>query len=282
MSSTRVTDPADPRVRDYVSLRDVTLRRSLEAESGLFIAEGEKVIRRAEGAGYSPRSFFMSPRWLGSLRDVVERHPQVPCYVADESVVEQVSGFHVHRGALAAFHRTALRSTDEILASSRRVLVLEDVNDHSNVGAIFRNAAAFGFDGVLLSPRCADPLYRRAIKVSMGTVFSVRYARVEDWYGLPDLLRNAGFEILALTPGVDAVDLDEVGRGGQGSTGPPDRVAVLLGSEGHGLSERWLTASDRTVRIPIEPGIDSLNVAATSAIACYVLGLSRAGQAASR
>jgi tRNA G18 (ribose-2'-O)-methylase SpoU len=267
----RVASADDPRLDDYRDLRDVTLRKSLEAEHGLFLAEGAKVIRRAVGAGYPVRSLLMAPRWLESLADVLDR-VDAPIYVAPESLVESVSGFHVHRGALASLQRLPLPSVAEVLDGARRVLVLEDVNDHTNVGAIFRNAAAFGFDAVLLSPRCADPLYRRAIKVAMGAVFSVPYTRVGEWSRTPDVLRQHEFRVLALTPADDAVDI--------GQLGTSDRVALLLGSEGHGLSQRWLKAADLRVRIPINVHVDSLNVASTSAVACYAISASEAGRLA--
>ena len=257
----QVHSASHPALDEYRALRDVTLRKSLEAEHGLFIAEGEKVIRRAVAAGYRVRSMLMSPRWVESLSDVVEA-TTAPVYVADEALVESVSGFHVHRGALASFERRPLPSVEALLAGARRVLVLEDVNDHTNVGAIFRNAAAFGMDAVLLSPRCADPLYRRSIKVAMGAVFSVPWTRLDDWAAAPGLLRDAGFQVLALTPAAEAVDLASVVLA--------DRVALLLGSEGHGLSGGWLGEADERVVIPMAGDIDSLNVAATSAIACYL------------
>ena len=250
----------DARLADYRDLRDVELRTSLEAEHGLFIAEGEKVIRRAVAAGYRARSMLMAPRWVESLADVLVGL-DAPIYVADEAVVESVSGFHVHRGALAAFERRPLPAVADVLVGARRVVVLEDVNDHTNVGAIFRNAAAFGMDAVLLSPRCADPLYRRSIKVAMGAVFSVPWTRLDDWWGGPDLLRSAGFQVLALTPADDAVDISAVH--------PGERAALLLGSEGHGLSPHWLGAADERVHIPMSGDVDSLNVASASAVACY-------------
>jgi tRNA G18 (ribose-2'-O)-methylase SpoU len=256
----RVESLDDPRLDDYRHLRDVRLRTSLESEHGLFIAEGEKVIRRAVAAGYCVRSLLMAPRWVESLADVLDG-VQAPVLVVDEAMVEAVSGFHVHRGALGSLERRPLPSVESVLAGARRVLVLEDVNDHTNVGAIFRNAAAFGMDAVLLSPRCADPLYRRAIKVSMGAVFSVPYARIEHWYAGPDLLRSQGFQVLALTPAADAVDIASVELG--------ERVALLLGSEGHGLSARWMQAADSRVCIPMRGDVDSLNVAAASAVAAY-------------
>ena len=165
-----VSDPRDPRLADYVDLRDVQLRRHLESEHGLFLAEGEKVVRRSVTAGFPVRSFLLAPRWIPGLADVLDAAQDAPCYVASEELVEAVTGFHVHRGALASLHRTPLPSVPDVLAGASRVLVLEDLVDHTNVGAVFRCAAALGIDAILLSPRCADPLYRRAVKVSMGAV----------------------------------------------------------------------------------------------------------------
>ncbi len=267
----RVSDPGDPRLADYVDLRDVALRKSLESERGLFIAEGEKVVRRAVEAGHRVRSLLMAERWLPGLSDVLEAAGDVPCYVVTEQLAEQVTGFHVHRGALASLHRAALPSPARLLASARRIVVLEDVVDHTNVGAVFRSAAALGFDAALLSPRCADPLYRRAVKVSMGAVFALPYARLDDWAAGPALLRAHGFMTVALTPAGDARDLAQVHL--------TERTALLVGSEGSGLSERWRLGADVRARIPMAAGIDSLNVAAATAVAAYVLGL--AGRAAS-
>ncbi len=257
-----VTDAADVRLADYRDLRDVVLRKHLEAEHGLFLAEGEKVVRRAVEAGYSPRSFLMAPRWLDGLADVLATS-DAPCYVVSEALAEQVTGFHVHRGALASLRRTPLPSVASVLDSARSVLVLEDIVDHTNVGAILRSGAALGFDAVLLSPRCADPLYRRSVKVAMGAVFSLPWTRLPSWEtALPDLA-DAGFTTVALTLAPDAVDIEDAVRG-------LDKVALVLGSEGHGLSSRWESAADRRAIIPMATGIDSLNVAAATAIACYV------------
>lgn len=259
----------DPRLREYTSLRDVNLRKSLEAEHGLFIAEGEHVIRRAIRAGYQPRSFLVSERWLDRLRDVVDAS-SAPCYVLELDEIEDVTGFHVHRGALACFDRPQVPSVGEVIADARRVIVLEDIVDHTNVGAIFRCAAALGIDAIVLAPGCADPLYRRAVKVSMGAVFTVPYARMDGSskrarkVGLAQL-REAGFRLLALTPGPDASSLEP-------RDDPGERLALLLGTEGDGLSASWLEAADECVRIPISPEVDSLNVAAAAAITCYVLG----------
>lgn len=258
----RVDDVRDPRLRDYVDLRDVSLRKLLETERGLYIAEGEKVVRRAVTAGHRPRSFLLAPRWADTLSDVLERS-DAPCFVLDEKSIEQVTGFHVHRGALAAMDRPEPRSPSSVLAQAQRVVVAEDLVDHTNIGALMRNVAALGFDAVLLSPRCADPLYRRSVKVAMGAVFSLPYARIDDWYAAPDLLRAHGFTSYAMTLADDAVPLDEV------RPEPGEKVALIVGSEGPGLTEHWQRAADRRVVIPMAAGIDSLNVAASTAVACW-------------
>ncbi|HEX6877326.1 MAG TPA: RNA methyltransferase [Nocardioidaceae bacterium] len=257
-----VSDADDPRLSDYRDLRDVELRRHLEATHGLFLAEGEKVVRRSVEAGFRARSFLMAPRWLDGLSDVLDRSA-APCYVVSEELAEAVTGFHVHRGALASLERKPLPSLAEVLDGARTVVALENIVDHTNVGAIFRSAAALGVDAILLSPRCADPLYRRSVKVAMGAVFSVPYARMDDWYDGVEELSKAGFTTVALTPAADAVEIEEAVRG-------LDRVALLLGSEGPGLSRRWMASADRRAVIPMAAGIDSLNVAAASAVACYV------------
>ena len=261
-----ITDANDPRLADYVRLREASLRRHLESERGLFIAEGEKVIRRAADAGYRPRSFLLAERWLEGLCDALQRWPDVPVFVVTEDLAEQVTGFHVHRGALASFHREQRHRLDQLLAM-RDLVVLEDVVDHSNVGAILRSAAGLGWDGALLSPRAADPLYRRSIKVSMGAVFSLPWVRLQDWRGTPDTLAAAGFLTVALTLEPDAVELSQLATRMTSKT----KVAVLLGTEGSGLSKRWTDGAAVRAGIPMFAGIDSLNVAAAAAIACYVL-----------
>lgn len=257
-----ITDPADPRLADYRDLRDVELRKHLEAQHGLFLAEGEKVVRRAVEAGFAPRSLLMAPRWIDGLADVLAT-TDAPCFVMSEALAEQVTGFHVHRGALASLERGPLPAVADVLAGARSVLVLEDIVDHTNVGAILRSGAALGFDAVLLSPRCADPLYRRAIKVAMGAVFTMPWTRLPDWYdALPDL-SAAGFTTVALTLAPDSTPIEEAVTG-------VERLALVLGSEGHGLSPRWEQSADRRAIIPMAEGIDSLNVAAATAVACYV------------
>lgn len=257
-----IDDPADPRLGDYRDLRDVELRKHVEAEHGLFLAEGEKVVRRAVAAGFAPRSFLMAPRWVDGLADVLDG-TDAPCFVVPESLAEQVTGFHVHRGALASFERRPLPSVGDLLAGARSVLVLEEIVDHTNVGAIFRSGAALGFDAVLLAPRCADPLYRRAVKVGMGAVFTLPWTRLPDWYDALPQVSAAGFTTVALTLADDATPVEDAVAG-------LDRVALVLGSEGHGLSPRWERAADRRAIIPMREGIDSLNVAAATAVACYV------------
>lgn len=262
-----VTDPADPRLADFVKLRDVNLRKSLEAQHGLFVAEGEKVIRRAVGAGHPVRSFLMSRRWAAPLADVLDA-AGAPAYIADDTTLKSITGFQVHRGALASMERLPLPSVDAVLAPARRVLVLEDLVDHANVGSIYRCAAALGVDAIILSPRCADPLYRRAIKVSMGAVFAIPYARMTNWHDDLSKLRAAGFTLLALTPDQAATPMDKAPTG--------ERVALMLGSEGDGLSSHWLDEADEPVCIPMSPdamatGVDSLNVTAAAAIACHTL-----------
>jgi tRNA G18 (ribose-2'-O)-methylase SpoU len=257
-----VQDADDLRLADYRDLRDVQLRQSLESAEGLFIAEGEKVVRRAAEAELEARSFLMAPRWLDGLSDVLDRS-DAPCYVVSEALAEQVTGFHVHRGALASMRRRPLPGLDDVLAEARTVVVLEDVVDHTNVGAVFRSAAALGVDALLLSPRCADPLYRRSVKVAMGAVFSLPWTRLVEWYDALPALSTRGFTTVALTPADDAVAIEEAVRG-------QERLALVVGTEGHGLSPRWLTSADRRAVIPMASGIDSLNVAAATAVACYV------------
>jgi tRNA G18 (ribose-2'-O)-methylase SpoU len=257
-----VSDPADPRLADYRDLRDVELRKHLEAEHGLFLAEGEKVVRRAVEAGHRARSFLMAPRWVDGLADVLATS-EAPCYVVSEALAEEVTGFHVHRGALASLERRPLPAVESVLEGARSVLVLEEIVDHTNVGAIFRSGAALGFDAVLLAPRCADPLYRRSVKVAMGAVFALPWTRLPDWYDAMPALSARGFTTVALTLAEDAVPVEDAVAG-------VDRLALVLGSEGHGLSPRWEETADRRAIIPMAAGIDSLNVAAATAVACYV------------
>ncbi|MFH9661432.1 TrmH family RNA methyltransferase [Streptomyces sp. NPDC017248] len=263
-----VDDPDDPRLADYTDLTDVELRRRREPAEGLFIAEGEKVIRRAREAGYEMRSMLLSAKWVDAMRDVIDELP-APVYAVSPDLAERVTGYHVHRGALASMRRKPLPAAAGLLGSARRVVIMESVNDHTNIGAIFRSAAALGMDAVLLSPDCADPLYRRSVKVSMGAVFSVPYARLETWPKGLEAVREAGFTLLALTPDEQAVPLDEA------APHRMDRVALMLGAEGDGLTRQALAAADRWVRIPMSHGVDSLNVGAAAAVAFYAVTTGR-------
>ena len=264
-----IEDPQDPRLRDYVALTDVELRRRREPEEGLFIAEGEKVIRRARQAGYRMRSMLLSSKWIDVMHDVIDEVP-APVYAVAPELAEQVTGYHVHRGALASMQRKPLPDADELLRTARRIAILEGIVDHTNIGAVYRSAAALGMDAILLSPDCADPLYRRAVKVSMGTVFSVPYAVLDPWPRALETVRDAGFSLLALTPGAGGVPLNEV------PAKLLDRCAMMLGSEGSGLTTEALRAADSWVRIPMSHGIDSLNIAAAAAISFYALAESAA------
>ncbi|MGF1664074.1 MAG: TrmH family RNA methyltransferase [Kineosporiaceae bacterium] len=261
----RVTDPDDPRLRDYVSLTDVALRRVREPAEGLFMAESSQVIRRALAAGHRVRSVLVAPRWLPEIADVIEAAAaqDAPVLVAEEPLLTRITGFHLHRGALAAMHRPALPAVAEVLAGARRAVVLEDLVDHTNVGAVFRSAAALGVGAVLVTPRCADPLYRRSVRVSMGTVFAVPWTRVEPWPGGLAGVRAAGFTVAALGVRPGAVPLDSV------AADPPDRLCWVLGTEGDGLSAPAAAEADLTVAIPMSGGVDSLNAAAAAAVAFW-------------
>jgi tRNA G18 (ribose-2'-O)-methylase SpoU len=203
---------------------------------------------------------------MSPLIDAVD----APVYTASYDVLRELTGFNVHRGALASFHRKALPTVADLLADSGRVVVLEDMVSHTNLGAIFRCSAALGMDAVLLSPACADPLYRRSVRVSMGAVFAVPYARAEVWPGVLDEIASAGLTRVALTPASDAIPLDDMR-----SRPDAERLAVLFGSEGPGLTEGALARTDIRVRIPMSGGVDSLNVATAAAVAFYVLGQPR-------
>lgn len=260
----RIADAADPRLADYRDLTDVALRRVLEPEGGLYIAESAKVIARAIAAGHRPRSVLVQAKWLPDIEPLMT-DAAVPVYVVEPDIAEALTGYAVHRGALASMHRPVLPPVGEVVAGARLVVVLDDIVDHTNVGAIFRAAAALGADAVLVSPRCADPLYRRSVRVSMGTVFQVPWTRLPEWDEARGILHEAGFELAALALADDAVPLDEFREH------RPERVALLLGAEGDGLSRRALEAADTVVTIPMAGGVDSLNVAAASAVAMWEL-----------
>jgi tRNA G18 (ribose-2'-O)-methylase SpoU len=268
--------PADPRLADYVSMTDVRLRSAMEPERGLYMAESRNVIMRAVEAGHRPRSFLMSPRWLEQMAPLIRRSTgaddggDVPVFLAPEETLRRLTGFTLHRGALAAMRRPALPAVADLLSTARgggparRIAVLEDLVDHTNVGAAFRSAAALGVDAVLVSPRCADPLYRRSVRVSMGTVFQVPWTRIPRWPTV-DVLHEAGFTVAALALSPDAVSLDDF-VASPACAAPDARLALAFGTEGDGLTRGALEHADVVVRIPMSGDVDSLNVAAASAV----------------
>jgi tRNA G18 (ribose-2'-O)-methylase SpoU len=221
------------------------------------------VLRRALRAGYELRSVLVDEKRVDQVSDLLDG--DAPVYAATQRVLEATTGFHVHRGVLASFHRKELPTADALLAEARRVVLLEDLNSHTNLGAIFRGAAALGMDAVLLSPSCADPLYRRSVRVSMGQVFAVPYARLSPWPEALGAVRDAGFTLLAMTPAPDATPIQRL------DAAQRERAALLLGAEGPGLSREALEASDARVVIPMRRGVDSLNVAAAAAVAFWEL-----------
>jgi len=256
-----VEDPTDPRLADYVGLTDAALRRRVEQGRGIFIAEGELVIRQLLASRYPVRSVLVTAPRLARLQDVLGGLP-APVYVAPQAVLEAVAGFALHRGAVAAAARLPPAPPAALLDGARVVAVLEGLNDHENIGAVFRNAAALGVDAVLLSPTCADPLYRRAVRVSMGQVLHVPFTTSAPWPASLREVAAAGFEVVALTPHAAAEPVACLAEGAR-------PVALLLGAEGAGLSAGALAAADRWVRVPMRRGVDSLNVATAAAIAFH-------------
>ena len=262
-----LTDFADPALDVYARLTENQLVNREEPSQGLFIAESPKVIERALNADYVPVSFLMEPCHAETqARDILTRCGEVPVYTAPLEVLKQLTGFPLTRGMLCAMRRRPLPTLEAVCAGARRVAVLEDVMNPTNVGAIFRSAAALGVDAVLLTSACSDPLYRRAIRVSMGTVFQVpwTYLPREGW---PQALRALGFTTAAMALCEDSLPIYDA------RLARADRLAVVLGTEGDGLAESTIAACDCTVRIPMTHGVDSLNVAAASAVAFYQLAL---------
>jgi tRNA G18 (ribose-2'-O)-methylase SpoU len=286
----------DPRVSDYTQLTDVHLRKLREPEEGMYIAESSRVLRRALAAGHQPRSFFLAEKWLEDLDDVFRQFPDVPVYIGQAKLLEEITGFHLHRGAMAAMHRPTPVPLETLLAGARRVAILEDIvdhtnvsgrkirsgsspdeaaphrsriavlenlTDHTNVGAVFRSAAAIGVDAVLVSPQCADPLYRRSIRVSMGTVFQVPWTRIESWPGDLEFLKEAGYFVAGMSLGEGSITLDEL------VAQDHQNLALVFGTEGEGLRSETDQVLDARVTIPMMNGVDSLNVAASSAVAFY-------------
>lgn len=306
MPTVRIESLDDPRLDAYARLTEAQLRNRLEPEKGIFIAESGKVIERAFAGGMEPLSLLMEEKWLESTAELVAKmeaaHPDLPVFVAPHEQLEQLTGFELTRGALGAFRRPALPSVEEVVRDARLVAVLENITNHTNVGAIFRSAAALGVDAVLVTPACYDPLYRRAVRVSMGTVFQVPWTRIgceeeegeagsknatskggceggkaapskkrsrpgdpgAAWAeeGIP-LLKSLGFTTAAMALSDDSVSLDDA------ELNSAEKVALVFGTEGDGLAQSTIDQCDYTVRIPMAHGVDSLNVAAASAVAFW-------------
>ena len=275
MPITEITDLADPRLTDYAHLTDVALKKARGTEHGLYLAESLLVFERGLRAGHVPRSVLA----LGTSADeaiaALAEHGygtgtgpgslEIPVFVGPGELLAELTGYILHRGVIASMNRPALVPAAELLAKARRIVVLENVVDPTNVGAIFRSAGAIGADAVLVTPHCSDPFYRRAIRVSMGTVLQVPWTRVGDWAETRELLADAGFHIAALALTSDAVSLRDFARN------VPEKLALVLGAEGEGLTPEAIAAADTVLKIPMRHGIDSLNVAAASAVAMWAV-----------
>jgi tRNA G18 (ribose-2'-O)-methylase SpoU len=258
---------SDPRLSDYAHVTDVALKKATGTEHGLYLAESLLVFERALRAGHSPRSVLA----LGTSTDEAEAalsahgYTDVPVFTGPGELLAELTGYVLHRGLIASMNRPALANPAELIRNARRIVVLENVVDPTNVGAIFRSAGAIGADAILVTPRCSDPFYRRAIRVSMGTVLQVPWTRVGEWPETRELLVGAGFHVAALALTPDAVSLRDF------QTRLPEKLALVLGAEGEGLTPEAIAASDTVVRIPMKHGIDSLNVAAASAVAMWAV-----------
>lgn len=282
----------DERVVAYTNLTEIQLRNRLEPERGLFIAESPKVIDRALAAGREPISLLVEEPWIEGMSqtfDVVDKRwgTDIPVYVASPEQLRQLTGYRLHRGALSAMRRWPLPSVEETCRDARRVAVMENIVDHTNVGALMRSAAALDVDAVLVTPSCGDPLYRRAARVSMGTVFQIPWTRIggDDKHFWPrrglEELRSLGFTTVAMALSDDSISLDELTRrlnNSPESADHIDKLALIFGTEGDGLSRHTIAGADLTVKIPMSHGVDSLNVAASSAVAFYATSPKRAEQ----
>lgn len=272
MSVEYISTLEDERLAVYTKLTERELRNKLEPEKGIFIAESAKVIERALNAGITPQSFLLEEKWLDTMAPLLERVERtVPIFVAPMQLMEKLTGYNVTRGALCAMRRPKLVSPQELLSKDiSRICVLDGIVDHTNVGAIFRSAAALNVDALFVSPTCCDPLYRRAVRVSMGTVFQVPWSRLCDdvrrWpYSGIETLHEAGFTCAAMALTDNSVSLDDP------ALASIDKLALFMGTEGHGLSDKVVNNCDMTIRIPMANGVDSLNVAAASSVAFWQL-----------
>ncbi len=262
-----ITDFSAPELDVYARLTEAQLLNRFEPAKGMFIAESPKVIHRALDAGCVPVSMLMERKDIdGSAREILERCPEIPVYTADEELLCNLTGYHLTRGVLCAMRRPQLPTMEDICATAKRIVILENVQNPTNVGAIFRSAAALGMDAVLLTPGCSNPLYRRSARVSMGTVFQIPWTFTPSWpeEGMQQL-KDLGFKTAAMALSDNSVSIDDPALMAE------ERLAVLMGSEGDGLTEDTIAACDYTVKIPMYHGVDSLNVAAASAVAFWQL-----------
>ena len=266
-----IIDFSAPELDVYTRLTEAQLLNRFEPAKGMFIAESPKVIHRALDAGYQPVSLLMERKDIeGSAREILDRCPEIPVFTADEDLLCKLTGYHLTRGVLCAMRRPKLPAVEEILAGKHRVVILENVQNPTNVGAIFRSAAALGMDAVLLTPGCSNPLYRRSARVSMGTVFQVPWTYIgtetADWPGKGmELLKSLGFKTAAMALSDNSVSIEDPQLMAE------EKLAILMGSEVDGLTDGTIAACDYTVKIPMYHGVDSLNVAAASAVAFWQL-----------
>lgn len=263
-----ITDFSAPELDVYARLTENQLVNRAEPEKGMFIAESPLVIGRALDAGYTPVSFLMEPKDVETRgKALLERCGSIPVYVAELDVLTQLTGFHLTRGMLCAMYRKPLSAVEQLCANAKRIAVLEDVMNPTNIGAIIRSAAALHMDALVLTSACSDPLYRRAIRVSMGNVFQIPWTYFPKGADWTNQLHQLGFKTVAMALKEDSLDIYDP------RLQQEDKLAVVLGTEGDGLAAETIAHCDYTVRIPMSHGVDSLNVAAASAVAFYQLGL---------
>lgn len=255
----------DRRLDDYLKLSEANLRMRSDIANGIYIAESTMVVQRAISVGHVPRSFLLARKYLPQLEAEFARYPDAPIFVGEDAELEALTGFHLHRGALAAMQRPAPLELDSVLEKSSRIAILEDIADHSNLGAMLRSAAGLGVDAVLLTPNCVDPLYRRSVRVSMGTALTIDWVRLGTWPADLERVREHGYRILAMELTEDATPLDEL------VPQPGEKIAMILGNEGRGVRPETLQAVDQSVIIPMARQVASLNVAAASAVAFWQL-----------
>ncbi|MFC5370183.1 TrmH family RNA methyltransferase [Arcanobacterium bovis] len=278
-----LNDLNDSRLDDFIRLTDVALRKKLETERGLYLAEGIKVIERSLEAGHRPRAILAAPRWLTDIQAMLERVGEcvadIPIFVTSIDDLEQITGYRIHRGAMASMNRPPLVDVETFLQNlgqenlgqgPARIFVLEDLVDHTNVGAIFRSAAALGIDGILVTQSCADPLYRRSVKVSMGNVFQIPWTRINNWPRSIETLHENGWITASLALREDAKPLSEFAALPE-VRDPNSKIAIVLGTEGDGLSSRTIASTHHSVVIPMARQVDSLNVASAGALAAWEL-----------